>query len=1231
TMTGYLIDTCTTEEMSFFEKLNAVQAQLNKIAVYPRSVYNMDDPNEKTPYPLLASSPYPELGLNEHYNMYNVLKDGILVSKAYPFVLDSASFPGTLRSVAKQLEPECEVASAGVHYMINITFEGETHAYGGAGVGGNDPLYSNRVEKVFTFSGSGDDFGTNGTVEDYYTLLRGYEPVAKKDAEKYRDLIRGTTFCQTIQATGGTWIRIGVEGFFGFGTSFGYVVPLGTKTMTLSDAWVDGRYIGNRERIVLNERFEDHPTADITLHDVTFTDRHGQTHTQDVVYSYDKDKDAWTAPYFYNGDYWYSTAWQLPDELILTREQVEAMEPDYNSSHWPEGGLVYDGTEYPGTPFTMTLVTGVSVPETLELYEGESATITALVQPADAFDTRVSWTSSDSSVVEVRNSGTGAILACSEGTAVLAVVTLDGSYAAACTVTVLPDPCKDGHSYTETITAPTCTAQGYTTHTCIYCGDCYKDTYTAALGHNYSYKVTTTPTTSATGALTGTCGRCTATTTVTLPKLNTTDYSYSVVKAATCTAMGTGRYTWKTTTYGSFYFDVTLAKIAHNYTTKVTAPTCTEQGYTTHTCAGCGDSYKDTYTAALGHNYSYKVTTTPTTSATGALTGTCGRCTATTTVTLPKLNTTDYSYSVVKAATCTATGTGRYTWKTTTYGSFYFDVTIAKTAHNYTATVTAPTCTAQGYTTHTCTGCGDSYKDTYTAALGHSYSYKVTTTPTTSATGVLTGTCSRCTATTTVTLPKLNTTDYSYSVVNAATCTATGTGRYTWKTTTYGSFYFDVTLAKIAHNYTTKVTAPTCTEQGYTTHTCTACGDSYKDTYTAALGHSESAWIVDRNATCTASGSKHTECTRCGVVMQTETISAAGHSDTTSVTAPTCTEKGFTTHTCAVCGDSYQDTYTPELGHAWDNGTVTTQPTETTEGVKTFACTRCGETKTERIPMLGHTHQYTEQVTAPTCTEKGFTTHTCAVCGDSYQDTYTAELGHAWDNGTVTTQPTETTEGVKTFTCTRCGETRTERIPASGEQPETPCDGGADCPSARFRDVNAKEWYHPYVDYAVAHGLFGGTGDTTFEPETAMTRAMLVTVLWRYEGKPTGYQNSFTDVNAKDGSWYIDAVAWAAANGIVGGVGNGKFDPDGNITREQMAAILFRYAGKKGIDTSKRGDLSGFPDSGKISSWAKDAVQWTVAEKIINGSDGKLLPQGNATRAQVAAILMRFIENIVKA
>ena len=147
-----------------------------------------------------------------------------------------------------------------------------------------------------------------------------------------------------------------------------------------------------------------------------------------------------------------------------------------------------------------------------------------------------------------------------------------------------------------------------------------------------------------------------------------------------------------------------------------------------------------------------------------------------------------------------------------------------------------------------------------------------------------------------------------------------------------------------------------------------------------------------------------------------------------------------------------------------------------------------------------------------------------------------------------------------------------------------------------------------------------------------MTRAMLVTVLWRYAGSPAEGSNTFADV--PDGQWYTKAVAWAAVKGVVGGVGFGKFDPDGSITRDQMAAILYRYAGSVQADTSKRGDFSAFADAGAVSGWAKEALSWAVAEQIIGGSteNGKLIlnPAGNATRAQVSAILMRFIEHFMK-
>ena len=191
---------------------------------------------------------------------------------------------------------------------------------------------------------------------------------------------------------------------------------------------------------------------------------------------------------------------------------------------------------------------------------------------------------------------------------------------------------------------------------------------------------------------------------------------------------------------------------------------------------------------------------------------------------------------------------------------------------------------------------------------------------------------------------------------------------------------------------------------------------------------------------------------------------------------------------------------------------------------------------------------------------------------------------------------------------------------------------GAEDKPGGFRDVSPTAWYAGAVDYAVSNKLMNGMGGGKFEPNGSMTRAMLVTVLWRYAGSPAEGTNGFSDV--PNGDWYTQAVAWASKNGVVNGVGNGRFDPNGKITREQMAVILFRYANQQGINTGKRGDFGKFADANRVSSYAVDALQWAVAEGIVGGSSegGKLLlnPQGNATRAEVATILMRFLENVMK-
>ncbi|MCQ2456014.1 MAG: S-layer homology domain-containing protein, partial [Clostridia bacterium] len=268
----------------------------------------------------------------------------------------------------------------------------------------------------------------------------------------------------------------------------------------------------------------------------------------------------------------------------------------------------------------------------------------------------------------------------------------------------------------------------------------------------------------------------------------------------------------------------------------------------------------------------------------------------------------------------------------------------------------------------------------------------------------------------------------------------------------------------------------------------------------------------------------------------------------------------------------------------------------------------------------GHEHSYDDVVvTPPTCTEKGYTTHTCR-CGDSYADTYVDAKGHDFAaEWTVDVQPTVDHVGTESRHCSRCSEVTDSRIVKKLLKPLIDT-------SKLFKDVSAKGWYKEAVDYAYTYGLMNGMSADTFVPNGTMTRSMLVTVLWRLEGEPASSVTvPFTDLKQ---DWYKPAVAWAYENRIVNGTSADKFSPNGSITREQMAAILFRYSQFKEYDTSASASLAKFPDQSKVHDYAIEPIKWAVGEEIIGGvaKDGKsyLDPRGSATRAQVATILERF-------
>ena len=434
------------------------------------------------------------------------------------------------------------------------------------------------------------------------------------------------------------------------------------------------------------------------------------------------------------------------------------------------------------------------------------------------------------------------------------------------------------------------------------------------------------------------------------------------------------------------------------------------------------------------------------------------------------------------------------------------------------------------------------------------------------------------------------------------------------------------------------VVDPTCTEQGYTHHACTVKGctyDAVDDTYVAATGHT---WVKTQTfpASCTEQGTVFYKCSACGAT-RTEKIAALGHDLSRCDLLPdaTCTKPGRVVGTCARCGVKI-DEVIPAKGHDYSYADVRTEPTCTESGHYKGTCPTCGKDYNDTIPALGH--DWGEWVVAqePTATTTGYRYHVCtrAGCNTRVGEDIPKLHTHTWDAGVVTQKPTATEPGVKTYTCTICGERKTESIPATGV-PDT-CPGGPTCPGYAFRDMPAPgTWAHAGLDYCIYSGYINGLSATTVDPSGTCTRAQLVCILYRIQGEPKvveGYELAklrapFDDVPR--GQWYTNAILWAKLTGIVNGTSATTFDPSGQITREQFAAILYRYTAKYAPDaTGNAASLAAYPDAGSVSAYARDAMAWAVGNGLISGlPHGKtdyLEPGGSATRAQVATILMRY-------
>ena len=249
-----------------------------------------------------------------------------------------------------------------------------------------------------------------------------------------------------------------------------------------------------------------------------------------------------------------------------------------------------------------------------------------------------------------------------------------------------------------------------------------------------------------------------------------------------------------------------------------------------------------------------------------------------------------------------------------------------------------------------------------------------------------------------------------------------------------------------------------------------------------------------------------------------------------------------------------------------------------------------------------------------------------AKAGATVTLTATPDEGYAVGTITVTdrfgdaVKVTENADGTYTFTMPN-GQVTVKATFVETEEP---------APAEPFPDVDENDWFYDEVVYVYENGLMNGVENNQFAPNTATNRAMLATILYRLAGEPAVSGDlPFTDVES--GTWYTDAVLWAAQNGIVNGLGENTFAPMNTLTREQLVTMLYRYAEAKGYDVSASADLSGYPDAGQVQDYAQPAMAWAVAENIIQGmEDGTLKPAGNASRAQIATILMRFCEDVAQ-
>ena len=511
----------------------------------------------------------------------------------------------------------------------------------------------------------------------------------------------------------------------------------------------------------------------------------------------------------------------------------------------------------------------------------------------------------------------------------------------------------------------------------------------------------------------------------------------------------------------------------------------------------------------------------------------------------------------------------------------------------------AATCTEKAVYYKSCTVCGEKGTETfeYGNPLGHDYGAW-----TSNDNGTHTRTCSRNAAHT----------ETGNCTGGTATCTAKAVCE------TCGSEYGEMK----AHNFTAETaeekylkSAATCTEKAVYYKSCTVCGEKGTETfeYGNPLGHDYGAWTSNDNGT-------HTRvCSRDAIHTETENCSGG---------EATCTEQA----TCEFCGKKYGE----PLGHTYKPEWITNEQRHW------HVCARCDHIKDMGVHRFGEW----SIVRRPTSTKTGERVRSCTIC--NYEETEELPVTGGYvlpyykltfeTNGGSSLEPVVKIKGTVidlaeysayrygyTFDSWYADEALTQRVTSVTLDADKTV-YAAWTRNRFFEDVTIADWFYDDVMFVCGRGVMQGVSDTRFGPHLTATRAMMATILWRMEGSPAPTAEArFTDV--RSGQWYSEAVAWTAQSGVYTGYADGSFRPNDSITREQLAAILYRYAKYKGVDVSVGEDTNilSYADAAEISDYAFPAMQWACGAGVMQGSNGNLLPRGRATRAQIAAMLHRYL------